>query len=45
MTAELILKDAFFAFWYLLGNYFLAFWGVATAYAIIISLIQITARR
>jgi len=45
MTPELLLQNSFFAFWYFLGEYFLAIWGVALFISIVTALIYFIARR
>jgi len=45
MSAEIILNNTFFAFWYLLGEYFLAIWGVVIFFAIFLALYYLIIKR
>lgn len=44
MTGDLILQNTFFAFWYILGEYFLAIWGFGILVGIITSIIHLFRR-
>jgi len=45
MSAEIILNNSFFGFWYVLGEYFLAIWGVVFFIAIFLGLYFLLIKR
>jgi len=45
MTGEIIILNTFFAFWLVLGKYFIALWSVAIFYSIILGLYNLIIKR
>lgn len=45
MTPEIIISNAFFGFWSVLGKYFFALWGVGFSYAFILGLYNLICKR
>jgi hypothetical protein len=45
MTGSTILANCFFGFWYILGEYYIAIWGVALFATILISIYYLLVKR